>query len=277
MSLAIILGVSSGTGAAAARRLAAEGFDIFGVHRGNHPDGAAEVRRAVEAAGRTYEQVLGDGSRPEVIEQMVADIRERRGPGSVSFLLHAIASASVGTLVAGPGPHLAPRQLQRTFDKMAHSFVWWVQALDEVSAFAPKAHILGLTNPVQDSLFRGTAAITGSKAALHQYMRHLAYELGPRGMRVNLLNFGMVESPAVVATFDKVLERAEDVVRRVTPAGRMVTLEEVADLIALLAGKRLAWFNGAVIDFCGGEMLAHYDALVHSEPLEAAAENPGGG
>jgi len=274
VSLALVLGSSSGTGAAAAVHLAEAGFDIVGVHRGNHADGAARVRDAVQATGRRYDELRGDGSRPEVIVEMVDVLAERTDRGSVSFLLHAIASASVGTLVAGPGPHLAPRQLQRTFDKMAHSFVWWVQALDRASLLAPRAHILGLTNPVQDSLFRGTSAITASKAALHQYMRHLAYELGPRGMRVNLLNFGMVESPAVVATFDGVLQKAEAVVRRVTPAGRMVTLDEVADFITLLAGDRLSWFNGAVIDFCGGEMLAHYDALVHDQPLEPPADLP---
>ena len=109
--------------------------------------------------------------------------------------------------------------------------------------------------------------VGASKAALEQYMRHLAFELGPRGIHVNLLDFGMIESNATAATFDGDLQRVEAVVRRVTPAGRMVRVEEVAHLIALLAGEGLSWFNGAVIDFTGGEMLAHYDALVHPRPL----------
>lgn len=268
MSWALVLGVSSGTGQAAACRLVQEpGLHIFGVHRGNHTDGAAEVAAAAAAAGRRYEQHLGDGSLPEQIEASCLALRRVAGPRSVSFVLHSIASASVGTLVAGPGPHLAPRQLQRTFDKMAHSFVWWVQALYRHDLLAPGSHTLGLTNPIGASLIRGTAAITASKAALHAYMRQLAFELGPQGHRVNLLDFGMVESPATQATFDAHLRRIDQVVRRVTPAGRQVELSQVADLIGLLAGDRLSWFNGAVIDFTGGEMLAHYDALVHPEPL----------
>lgn len=268
MSWAVVLGVSSGSGAAAARALARAGLDIHGVHRGNHREGAAAVRAEVEACGRRYEESLGDASVPEVIEEQAQDLARRYGPGSVHFLLHSIASASVGTLVAGPPPHLAPRQLQRTFDKMAHSFPWWVQAMDRHGLLGPGARVLGLTNPVPQSLIRGTAAITASKAALEQYMRHLAFELGPRGLRVNLLNYGMVESPATEATFTEDYLRVQQVVRRVTPAGRLVSLDEVARVIALLAGPDLAWFNGAVIDLTGGEMLAHYDALVHPDRLE---------
>ena len=266
MSWALVLGVSSGTGQAAAFRLVQEpGLDIYGVHRGHHRDGAARVAEAAADAGRRYVEHLCDGSLPEQIDLACVDLLEQAGPRSVRFVLHSIASASVGTLVAGPGPHLAPRQLQRTFDKMAHSFAWWVQALYRHDLLAPGAHVLGLTNPIGHSLIRGTAAITASKAALNAYMRQLAFELGPQGYRVNLLDFGMVESPATQATFDAHLRRIDHVVRRVTPAGRKVELTEVADLIALLAGDRLAWFNGAVIDFTGGEMLAHYDALVHPE------------
>ncbi|MCK6501872.1 SDR family oxidoreductase [Myxococcota bacterium] len=268
MSWALVLGVSSGTGQAAACRLVQEpGLDVFGVHRGNHVEGAAVVAGAAAAAGRRYAEHLCDGSVPERIDEACRALHAQAGPRSVRFVLHSIASASVGTLVAGPGPHLAPRQLQRTFDKMAHSFAWWVQALHRHDLLAPGCHVLGLTNPIGASLIRGTAAITASKAALHAYMRQLAFELGPLGHRVNLLDFGMVESPATQATFDAHLRRIDQVVRRVTPARRKVELAEVAELIGLLAGDRLRWFNGAVIDFTGGEMLAHYDALVHPEPL----------
>lgn len=268
MTWALVLGATSGTGLASSRALLLDpGLHVAGVHRGNHLDGAAELADAADAAGRRYLDLQGDGSKPEAIDALCARLRDEAGPHSVSFVLHSIASASVGTLIAGPGPHLQPYQLQKTFDRMAHSLPWWVQALDRHELLAPGAHVLGLTNPVGDSLIRGTVAITASKAALELYMKHLAFELGPRGMRCNLLNFSMVETPATEATFDDSFAAIRRVVRRVTPAGRLVPLSDVAEFVSLLAGPRLSWFNGAVIDYTGGEMLAHYDALVHEDPI----------
>ena len=114
MSWAVVLGTSSGTGEAAAMRLVEDpGLHVFGVHRGNHPDGARAVKRAAEDAGRVFTDHRCDASLPGEIEAAALALREQAGPRSVRFVLHAIASASVGTLVAGAEPHLVPRQLQR--------------------------------------------------------------------------------------------------------------------------------------------------------------------
>ncbi|MFN7146509.1 MAG: SDR family oxidoreductase, partial [Myxococcota bacterium] len=162
-----------------------------------------------------------------------------------------------------PGP-LAPRQLERTFEVMAHSFVYWTRALHDAGVLAPGARILGLTNPMGDSVLRGTAAIAASKAALEIYARHLAFELGPFGYRVNLVKYGGVLSPAVEHTFaGPALERLPAVTTQVSPAGRMCTVEEVAGLVCFLASPAGGWFNGATIDFTGAEFMGLYDALIH--------------
>ena len=95
------------------------------------------------------------------------------------------------------------------------------------------------------------------------YVRHLAMELGPLGHRVNLLKFGTVVTPALrVVMGPEAMSRLERAHRDMIPAGRMVTLEEVAAFVSLLMRDEAAWFNGATIDFSGGMTLRLLDLLL---------------
>jgi len=271
---AVILGVSSGTGAAVARQVAVDpGFNIFGVHRGRHPELAAEVERDVRATGRRIHVHVGDAGTAEGARACAEKLREVAGPRSVKFFLHSIANASVGTFASQGKLH--PKQFQKTMDSMANSFVYWTQELLEQEPpqqklpelLAPGAHLLGLSNPMVDTVLRNTGLIAASKAALEIYVRHLAHELGPRGHRVNLLKFGAVITPAVETTFGaERVKNLRDVLHRALPARRLSTMEEVARFIGYLAGDSAAWFNGSTIDFTGGEAQGFFDALLYPDP-----------
>jgi NAD(P)-dependent dehydrogenase (short-subunit alcohol dehydrogenase family) len=139
---------------------------------------------------------------------------------------------------------------------MAHSFVYWAQALVAQDMLAPEALLLGLQNPLDATHLGNTGLISASKAALEMYVQHLAMELGPRGHRVNLLKFGTVMTPALRHVYSpEALARLEAAHARMNPAGRMCTVEEVARFVSVLAGEEAGWFNGATIDFTGGMTL----------------------
>ncbi len=261
---AVVLGASAGTGAAVSTALAQDpGLNVFGVHRGNHADGARRVADSVEGAGRRVHMRIGDAASPESVADGVAELLAVAGPRSVRFFVHSIACASVGYLTEGDRP-LHPKQFHKTFDAMAHSFAWWAQAMVRADLLAPGARLLGLSNPMTDNLLGPTALIAASKAALEVYVRHLAKELGPLGHRVNLLKFGSVITKAARTTFgDDVLERHQALLRRAIPAGRTCKMPEVASLVSFLAGQDAGWFNGATIDFTGGEAQSLFDALVY--------------
>jgi len=206
-------------------------------------------------------------------------LRREIGPGCVALMVHSIASASVGPLVLTED-RLAPRQLQSTMDRMAHSFVWWVQELESQGCLIPTgAQLLGLSNLMTEHVIRGAAAIAASKAALEMYVRHMAVELGPQKHRVNLLKFAMVITGALEATFPpEALEALVATMRRTVPAGRVLTVAEVGQLVLFLAGDDARWFNGATIDYTGGESLSFFDALVykakvHEDPVDASITN----
>lgn len=266
MPVALVLGVSGATGAAVAVQAAARlGLDVVGYHRGRHADDAAALVRDVEATGRRCVLRTADASLPEAAEAGAKWLLAEFGPRSVKLFVHSLASASLGNLVVGDRA-LAPRQLTRSFDVMAHSFVWWSRALWAHGLLADDSRHFALGNPVVDSLADDLGAIAASKAALEIYVRVLARELGPEGHRVNLLKFGLVESRASKVAFeDDRWPKALAMAARVTPAGRLGTVEEVARLIVLLSGPDGAWFNGSTIDFTGG-MSQGLLNLVHGAP-----------
>ncbi len=264
---AVILGASAGTGAAVAREVARRpGLHVFGVHRGHHPEGADAVVRDVHAAGRRAVLRVGEAGTYESAVEGAGELLAAAGPRSVRLFVHSIANASLGRMVSNDGEQFSAAQFQKTFDSMAHSFVYWVQQLVARDLLAPGAQILGLSNPLVDSLVRNGGLITATKAALEVYVRHLAWELGPRGHRVNLLKFGAVVTPAMNQTFSgEAGDELQRVLPRVIPAGRVCTVEEVARFIAVLAGDDARWFNGATIDFTGGQTQSLFDALVYPD------------
>lgn len=265
---AVVLGASAGTGAAIAAQVArSPGFDVFGVHRGRYTEGAAEVEAEVRAAGRTMVMRRADAATPEGAESGADALLEIAGRRSVKLFVHSLASGSVGHFVVPPEQRLHPKQFQKTFDAMAHSFVYWTQALVSRDLLAPNARILGLTNPLSESLLHNTGVITAAKAALEIYVRHLAVELGPFGHRVNLLEFGTVITPAVRHVYSpEAMSRLEEAHRRMNPCARICTVEEVARFVSVLCGDDVDWFNGATIDFTGGMMLKLIDLVLNTPP-----------
>lgn len=262
---AVILGVSSGTGAAIAEQVAKDpGLNVFGMHRGRYQHSADEVEAKVQALDRRAVMRVADAGSPEGAAQGAEALLAAAGPKSVRLFVHSIASASVGRFLDPEGKDLVPRQFEKTFDAMAHSFVYWAQALHRRDLLAPGARLLGLTNPLSESTLHNSGLIAAAKGALEMYVRHLAMEMGPLGHRVNLLKFGTVVTPALRHVFDEdAIRHVERVHAQMIPAGRLVTLDEVAAFVTTLCSDQAAWFNGATIDFTGGMTHHLLDLLIN--------------
>jgi NAD(P)-dependent dehydrogenase (short-subunit alcohol dehydrogenase family) len=262
---AVILGASSGSGAAIARSLARDpGLNVFGVHRGNFAEMAKALEKDVRGAGRDVLLHVGDAGTADGAKQIGALLREKAGPRSVAVFVHSIAAASVGRFLPTHGAGFHPRQFEKTFNYMAHSFAWWAQALYELDLLAPGARLLGLTNSLHESLLHNTGLISAAKAALEMYVRNLAMELGPLGHRVNLLKFPTVLTPALEKVLSaETIRRLEEAHRAMIPAGRMCTADEVGRIVSVLARDETEWFNGATIDFTGGMTLRLLDLVLN--------------
>ena len=109
--------------------------------------------------------------------------KELAGEGTLGLFVHSISGASLGRFLPTRGDAFSPRQVEKTFDYLAHSFAYWAQALYELDLLAPGARLVGLTNVLHDSLLNNTGLVAAAKAALQMYVRHLAIELGKPGRR----------------------------------------------------------------------------------------------
>ena len=254
---AVILGCSSGVGRAIAQQACNTlGLNIFGAHRNHWPEQADELQQYLRGQDRRAEFYVGDVGTAQGVEAAGQALAEVAPPGSVRLFVHSIANASLGRYMpGGEGVHrqLIPKNFHKTMDAMANSFPWWAQTLEQHKLLAPGARLLGLTNPIGDSLLVNFGLINAAKAALEMYIKHLALEMGPMGYRVNLLNFGTVETLAASMGFGPRWEPFKELCATAIGAGRIVTSDEVAKLVMLLCDERADWFNGATIDFTAGQ------------------------
>lgn len=251
---ALVLGVSSGFGAAIARRLAPDGYDIAGVHldrRSTLPNAerlATEIRHLGRRALFFNVNAADPVKRAEVLQSLSRALEPRR-EGSIHVLVHSLAFGALKPLT-GPDAVTAA-QLATTFDVMAHSLVHWTQDLVAHGMLAEGGRVFALTSSGSHRVIPSYGPVGAAKAALEAYCRQLAVELAPRRIAVNALRAGITHTPAV----EKIpgWERMLDLQRTRNPFGRLTTPEDVAEAVALLCQPGAAWMTGNTLGLDGAE------------------------
>jgi enoyl-[acyl-carrier protein] reductase III len=253
---ALILGASSGFGAAAARALARAGMNILGVHldsRATLPQ-ARQVIADIEAAGgqaRFFNINAADPKkRAQAIEQMAAVLEGQ----PIHFLLHSLAFGALRPYIAAdPAEAISEDDMEMTLRVMAHSLVYWVQELVRAGLLGRGSRVYALSSAGAERAVVPYGAVSAAKAALESHVRQLALEVGPLGIAVNCLRPGVADTPAsrIIPGYER---WAEEAVRR-NPSGRLTTPEDVAAVLIALADPAVSWINGAVIAVDGGETI----------------------
>ena len=244
---ALVLGASSGFGAATARALAGAGLDIFGVHLDRRATvaNAERVAAEVEALGRRARifnvNAADPDRRAEVVAAMAKAVAEHGGTGSLRVLLHSLAFGTLKAYVTDEaGQGVTASQMEMTLDVMAHSLVYWTQDVVSQGLMGPGGRIFAMTSS------GGTRALP-----LESHIRQLAVELAPRGITANAIRAGVTATPAAqkIPNYAKL---ESDALRR-NPSGRLTTTDDVARAIVVLSHPDIAWMTGNVIGVDGGE------------------------
>lgn len=149
---------------------------------------------------------------------------------------------------------LEEEDFARTVHSMGTSLVVWVQDLFARKLFTADARVLGMTSEGNEIAWRGYAAVAAAKVALESVSRAIAVELGPYGIRSNIVQAGVTDTPALrlIPGSDKMKAAA----REKNPLGRLTTPADVADFICLLCTDEAHWVNGALLRCDGGERIA---------------------
>jgi NAD(P)-dependent dehydrogenase (short-subunit alcohol dehydrogenase family) len=251
----VVLGASSGFGAAAARAFAAAGYGVFGVHLDRRGAQAAidALLQEIRAHGGPVEfrnvNAAGDDERIAAI----AALRSAMGEGDrVRVLFHSLA---FGTLRPYTGADaLTRRQLEMTLDVMAHSLVYWARDLVAEGLIGQGGRIFAMTSAGSFAVWPTYGAVSAAKSALESHCRQLANELAPSGVTVNAVMAGVTRTPGM-----EKIPGADELARRAlerNPSGRLTTPDDVAKCLVALADPGTAWLTGSVLRVDGGESIS---------------------
>lgn len=256
---ALILGASSGFGAATARALAREGMHVFGIHldpRRSLPQAEA-VMADIEALGRRAVFFNTNAADPRRRGKVIASIRETLADdphGTVHLMVHTLAFGSLRPYIADdPEMAVSARQMEMTLNVMAHSLVYWTQDLVHADLLQRGSRIYAMSSMGSQRASAYYGPVSAAKAALEAHMRQLALELAEKGIAVNCLMPGVTDTPALRA-----IPGHEQMIEKVLihhPAGRMTCAEDVAQVLVALADPHVTWISGAVIPVDGGEAI----------------------
>lgn len=255
---AVILGGSSGLGWASAQRLAAQGMHlclIFRERKSRLRTLAPEWERLRESGTRvvTFNK---DASDEAAMREVLGELRHEMGDsGSVRLLLHSIARGNLKPLAAAEDqPRLNKLDFEITLDAMALNWHRWAAEMLEGKLFAEDARLLAFTSEGSARAWPGYAAVGAAKAALEALMRSMAREFAAHGLRCNVLQPGVTDTPSL-RMIPGSREMITGVLQR-NPYGRLTTPEDVAQVVDLLCRDEAAWINGAVIPVDGGESIS---------------------
>jgi NAD(P)-dependent dehydrogenase (short-subunit alcohol dehydrogenase family) len=236
----LVTGGTRGIGQAISLQLARGGAHVVANYARNDASAQALVERAA-TEGLAIEVLRADLTLPKGM----AAAQERMGAcvaGSVS-LVHCAATG-----VHRPFEALTSRHWDWTMTLNARVFLELVQNL--LPVFGPGSAIVAISSAGAVRAVPAYAAIGSSKGALEALARHLAVELAPRDIRVNIVSPGSVLTQAWDAFPDKERRVAEAVAR--TPRGRLVTPDEVAMLVRFLCSPASQGIVGQTLIVDGG-------------------------
>ena len=252
---ALILGASSGFGAATAQRLAAAGMHIAGVHLDRRAAMASIEAIVAEIEGHDRHAIFYNVNAADAVKRTdtLDDLQARMGESSVRILLHSLAFGTLGPFIdrADPKRAISQRQMEMTLDVMANSLVYWAQDLVQRGMLGRGGKIYGMTSAGDERVIPSYGAVSGAKALLGSHLRQLAAELAPQGIAANALKAGVTPTPALdkIPAADKLLAFA----REHNPSGRVTAPEDIADAIVHLSIDDSHWLTGNTINVDGAE------------------------
>ena len=245
MPLALVTGGSRGIGRAIVERLACDGTDVAFIYR-RDAKAAAEVEAAVRARGCSCTALQADLGEP--VE--VAAALDRLGDTPVDFFVANAAATAFRPLL-----EVKPHHLEKTYAITVGAFLQIVQRI--APRMRAPGRIVTISGMDTHRYVAGHGVLASAKAALEALTRYLAVELGPRGITVNCVNPGYVDTDSVALYFgDEAARRAFlEEVEAATPLRALGQPAEVAAAVAWLCSPESDWMQGQVVYLDGGVFL----------------------
>ena len=238
--VAVVTGGSSGIGLATARRFIADGAQVVVTGRNLEALDGAVAELGDRATG-----IQGDVANLEDLDRLFAQVREQFGHVDVLF-------ANAGIAPLGPFEAVTEEHFDALFNINVRGLFFTVQKA--LTLLSEGASVILNASVVAQSGLPNTSVYSATKAAVRSLGRTLAAELSPRGIRVNVVSPGLIETPfwgKVGLSQDEIDAFGAQVVQQ-TPLRRPGKPEEIAATAAFLASDDASYFTGADLVADGG-------------------------
>jgi 3-oxoacyl-[acyl-carrier protein] reductase len=240
--VAVVTGASKGIGAEIARQLAAAGASVV-VNYSSDKAGADRVVGDVKKAGGKAVAVKANLAKEAEVVNLFAEAK--KAFGRLDVLVN-----NAGIYEFAPIEAITAEHFHKQYDVNVLGLL--LSTREAVKVFGPNGgSIINISSVVSTARIPSAAAYSGTKGAVDAITRSLAAELGPKKIRVNAVNPGMVETEGVHATgiaqsdFRKQVEAA-------TPLGRIGQPNDIAPAVVYLASDAASWVTGETLNISGG-------------------------
>jgi len=240
--VAIVTGASKGIGASIAKYLAAEGAAVV-VNYGSSKSGADKVVGEIASAGGKAVAVQADMAKKADIEKLFAETK--KAFGRLDILVN-----NAGIYELSPIENVTEEHFHKQFNLNVLGLILATQAAAPLFDSAGGA-IINISSVVSTQGFPNAAVYSGTKGAVDAITRSLAKELGPRSIRVNAINPGMVETEGTHSAGITESEMRKQVEAQ-TPLGRIGRPEDIAGAAVFLASPDSSWITGETFVISGG-------------------------
>jgi 3-oxoacyl-[acyl-carrier protein] reductase len=240
--VAIVTGASKGIGASIATHLAAEGAAVV-VNYSSSKEGADRVVNEITGKGGKAVAVQANLSKPADIEKLFAEATK-------AFDKLDILVNNAGIYEFAPIEEVTPEHFHKMFDLNVLGLV--LATKEAVKHFGSNGgNIINISSVAATLAPATTSVYSATKAAVNAVTRSLAQELGPRKIRVNSINPGMVETEGVhnAGIADSDFRKN---VEATTPLGRIGQPQDIAPMAVFLASGDSAWITGESFYITGG-------------------------
>ncbi len=241
--IAVVTGASKGIGAEIARQLAAAGAAVV-VNYASDKAGAEKVVGAIKESGGRAVAVGADVSKPADVERLFAESDKAFG-GRLDVLVN-----NAGIYNFAPLEELTPELFHKQFNLNVLGLLLASQAAAKRFGDGGGT-IVNVSSMVSVKGFPGTSVYSATKGAVDALTRSLAMELGPRKIRVNAVNPGVVVTEGVQAAG---LDGGDfaDAYAKSAALGRTATPADIAPIVVFLASPESGWLTGETLFATGG-------------------------
>jgi 3-oxoacyl-[acyl-carrier protein] reductase len=243
--VALVTGASKGIGVSIAKHLAAAGAAVV-ITYATSKEGAAKTVEAIHAAGGNASATQADFSKPKDITRTFTEVKSQHG--RLDILIN-----NAGIYAFGPIEQVNVEEFHRQFNLNVLGVL--LATKEAVALFGPEGgSIINVGSSVGTFPPPYSSVYSATKAAVDSFSVSLSKELGPRKIRINSLDPGLIETEGT-KTAGVLGSEFHAMLLRTTPLGRIGQPDDIGPVAVFLSSEDARWVTGQVVNVAGGQTM----------------------